>query len=317
MKILVYGAGVLGCALAHELHQYHDVTLLARGQWKQMIDSQGLTIRHYIQRKTTVDQIKTIEVLNEDDQYDLIFVSMQSHQLISVLPIIARNISQKVIFIGNNGHALKIEQTINELSLVKKEIAFAFQTTGGRREHGKVVSIYKGLSLTIGGVQNSLSSSFQNDLEKAFQDTKYKMSYESNMNAWLQCHLAFILPICYVCYSVDGCLPKATRRQRKLIIDAINEGYQVLQKLNIPILPQGDEWYFQKGIKRKLMEAMIFVMMKTPIGRLAASDHAMNAVEEMWYLDQQFESLCQKANINMKCWKQLKNEMVPWEQLRK
>ena len=48
MRILVYGAGVLGCELAHVLMQNKKnvVTLLARGEWKEMIDQKGLVIRH-------------------------------------------------------------------------------------------------------------------------------------------------------------------------------------------------------------------------------------------------------------------------------
>ena len=43
MRILVYGAGVLGCELAHVLMQNKKnvVTLLARGEWKEMIDHNG------------------------------------------------------------------------------------------------------------------------------------------------------------------------------------------------------------------------------------------------------------------------------------
>ena len=56
MRILVYGAGVLGCELAHVLLQNkkNDVTLLARGEWKERIDQKGLVIRQWAQRKTTV-----------------------------------------------------------------------------------------------------------------------------------------------------------------------------------------------------------------------------------------------------------------------
>ena len=46
MRILVYGAGVQGCELAHRLAQNekNTVTLLARGEWKERIDQKGLTI---------------------------------------------------------------------------------------------------------------------------------------------------------------------------------------------------------------------------------------------------------------------------------
>ena len=69
MRILVYGAGVQGCQLAHSLarNKKNMVTLLARGEWKAVIDQKGLTIRHMLQRKTTVDRMQTIDVLAPED----------------------------------------------------------------------------------------------------------------------------------------------------------------------------------------------------------------------------------------------------------
>ena len=83
MRILVYGAGVQGCQLAHSLAQNKKnvVTLLARGEWKEVIDQKGLTIRHMLQRKTTVDRMQTTDVLAPGDVYDLVFVTVQAGQL--------------------------------------------------------------------------------------------------------------------------------------------------------------------------------------------------------------------------------------------
>ncbi|MCC8051394.1 MAG: hypothetical protein LIP10_12205 [Clostridiales bacterium] len=81
MKILIYGAGVIGCELAHMLCKKNDITLLARVRWKETIDSNGLVIRHYVQRKTTVDRLKTIDSLESSNQYDLIFVVMQAYRI--------------------------------------------------------------------------------------------------------------------------------------------------------------------------------------------------------------------------------------------
>ena len=49
MRILVYGAGVQGCELAHRLLQNKKnvVTMLARGEWKERLDQRGLVIRHW------------------------------------------------------------------------------------------------------------------------------------------------------------------------------------------------------------------------------------------------------------------------------
>ena len=46
MKILVFGAGVLGCNLARNLFRAgKDVTLLARGKWAEEIKTNGLRIK--------------------------------------------------------------------------------------------------------------------------------------------------------------------------------------------------------------------------------------------------------------------------------
>ena len=86
MRILVYGAGVQGCQLAHSLAQNKKnvVTLLARGEWKEVIDQKGLTIRHMLQRKTTVDRMQTTDVLAPEDVYDLVFVTVQALSLIHI-----------------------------------------------------------------------------------------------------------------------------------------------------------------------------------------------------------------------------------------
>ena len=58
MKILVYGAGVLGCNLARNLfHAGKDVTLLARGNWAAEIKQNGLRIKDKFSPYTSVSYI--------------------------------------------------------------------------------------------------------------------------------------------------------------------------------------------------------------------------------------------------------------------
>ena len=58
MKILVYGAGVLGCNLARDLfHAGKDVTLLARGNWAEEIRKNGLRIKDQFSLRTSVSNI--------------------------------------------------------------------------------------------------------------------------------------------------------------------------------------------------------------------------------------------------------------------
>lgn len=317
MRILVYGAGVLGCELAHALIQNKKnvVTLLARGEWKEMIDQKGLTIRHWVQRKTTVDRVQTIDTLAPGDCYDLVFVVMQAGQLSQVLPILKENKSSYFVFVGNDPQA---KQVLEAMQRPADKVAFGFQNTAGRREHDRVVSVYASAGMTVGGATAPLSGAFRTRLKTAFDGVKYKLSFYGDMDEWLKCHAAFILPICYVCYACNGDLRRATKQQRGAILDAAYEACEMLKAIGIPVNDADNTENFKPGTAgRRQMEAMLFVMAKTPLGRLCASDHAMHAVGEMHYLDDAFEAMRKQAGTAMPMWEKLRSEMPSWDALQK
>ena len=316
MRILVYGAGVQGCELAHRLAQNekNTVTLLARGEWKERIDQKGLTIRHWAQLKTTVDRVPTIETLAPEESYDIVFVTVQAGQLPEILPVLKQNKSEFFVFVGNQPHARSVLQAMQRPA---DKIAFGFQNNGGRRENGQVISIHAGIGMTVGGATAPLSGTFRQRLQAAFAGVKYKLTFYSDMDEWLKCHLALILPVCYVCYACNGDLTRATRQQRGAMIDAAYEACLMLKDAGIPVNDKENTDVYKPGSAgRRQVEAMVLVMAKTPLGRLCASDHAMNAVSEMKYLDEAFEALRRQTGTAMPMWEKLRSEMPPWETLQ-
>lgn len=317
MRILVYGAGVQGCELAHRLAQNekNTVTLLARGEWKERIDQKGLTIRHWAQLKTTVDRVPTIETLAPEESYDIVFVTVQAGQLPEILPVLKQNKSEFFVFVGNQPHARSVLQAMQRPA---DKIAFGFQNNGGRRENGQVISVHAGIGMTVGGATAPLSGTFRQRLQAAFAGVKYKLTFYSDMDEWLKCHIAFILPVCYVCYACNGDLTRATKQQRAAILDAAYEGCEMLKALGIPVNDAENTDYYKPGTAgRRKMDAMVLAMAKTPLGRLCASDHAMHAVKEMQYLDEAFEALRKQAGTAMPMWEKLRNEMPAWNTLQK
>src|SRR5690554_4552424 len=120
MRILVFGAGVLGSYLAHALIRGgNDVTVLARGKRAEQLKKDGLVIRHYFQYKTTVDKVKVIHELQSNDIYDLVFVVMKYNDFPSVLPILAENQTQNIVLVGNNADAHEMHNILQEKSITK------------------------------------------------------------------------------------------------------------------------------------------------------------------------------------------------------
>lgn len=310
MRILVYGAGVIGCELAHELCKgENDVTILARGNWKRSIDKNGLVIRHYGQLRTTIDCVKTIETLEADDNYDLIFVVMQYNQVLEIIPKLARNISRYIVLVGNNMNPAYCREQICNQSHTEKEIAFGFQGTGGYKENDRVVSMhFYRLIMTVGGLTEHLTTEFKKSLITAFGKTAYRLIWEQHMEGWLLSHVAHILPTAYICYSLDCNLRRASKVQISLVVNAVAEAHEMLKKLEYPIRPDCEEEAFAENRKKK--QRMLYLMVKTPAGKFVISNHCANAVGEITALDWKFEELKRKAGMSMPAWDKLRKDAM-------
>lgn len=319
MRILVYGAGVLGCELAHCLmaNPTTEVTLLARGAWADELEEHGLRIRHSVQRKDTLDRPLVVRSLAEKDAYDLVFVVVQSSQVEKVLPALAANASQRFVFVGNQPDAGAVERKLAEASTALKECAFGFFSCGGRREGGRVVAAHLKHKLTVGGTSHALPSAFMGALAQAFNGTQAELLPEDHMDGWLKWHAACILPMAYLAYA-HGCdLTRSTRADRKLYLDACAQLGRLFHKQGIPIRPQGDEDYFIGGPKRAYMSAFYRVVFKTFLGRLCVTDHCQHAANEMRFMA---ESLERTLALDASCadvpsYFRLKAMMPSWDAL--
>ena len=102
MKILVFGAGVLGCNLARNFFRAgKDVTLLARGNWAAEIQKNGLRIKDKFLPRISVSRIPVVTELKPDDAYDVIFVVLRYTQLDSILETLRANPAKIIVFVGN------------------------------------------------------------------------------------------------------------------------------------------------------------------------------------------------------------------------
>lgn len=291
MRVLVYGAGVIGSYLAHVLCAAgNHVALLARGHWRETLERDGLTISHHLQRKTTHDRPNIIGALG-GERYDLVFAVMQYQQMSSILDGLARVDSPVVVLVGNNMAAVEMESYIKAHTAVPKAVLFGFQGTGGRREAGRVVCVRFGdAGMTVGRLHGEPSAAEKRLLVSAFAGTKYRLTWAADMDAWYKCHLAFILPVAYLSYALDCDLRRAAGKQLRTGFRAVREGYGLLRALGYPILPE-DTMKKLQGLRGGLSYIMLRIMAKTAIGELAATDHCRNAVTEMEALDKAFAAL--------------------------
>ena len=323
MKVLVYGSGVIGCYLAHILCTAgNDVTLLARGPWKEQLQQNGLKIRHHLQRKTTLDHPKVIGGIEEEKAYDAVFAVMPYNKMRAILEPLAAIHSPIVVLVGNNLSPAAMQREILEHTVHGKQVLFGFQATAGKRDHDKGMLICERAgvgAMDIGGLHGLPDNDTKAKLEMMFSGSRYKLHWQPDMEAYLICHLAAVLPICYLAYTCNGDLTASAGKQRELMRMASREAYTMLKAQGIPILPEGDDQYYAPGIKGAVMQFLYFAMAKwKTAGDLIACEHCRNAFEEMEMLDGDFERvLARRPEFPMPNWRALKAQMPDWDAIRK
>ena len=302
MRILVYGAGVLGCNLARNLLRAgRDVTLLARGKWAEEIRRNGLRIKDKLSPRVSVSRIPVVTELKPEEIYDVIFVVLRYTQLDSALDTLRENQTKNIVFVGNNVRARALAA-----SLPEKNVLFAFALSAGHREADRVVSIDL-KKITIGQLPDS--SPNKQFIERIFCGTKYKVVYESNMEDYLLCHAAFVMPAAFACYKTDGNLKKLRGNTTYLnrLIDANIEGYRAIRNAGHAILPKADA-DFESEKYRKTCLHFFKLMCATSLGKLCASDHAMNAIDEMSALNLDIKRFFDENGAAYPVWQELEAE---------
>ena len=302
MKFLVFGAGVLGCNLANNLFRAgKDVTLLARGPWAEEIQKNGLSVKNTLSHSTKVSHIPVATELLPEDAYDVIFVAVRYTQIETILDALRASRAKTIIFVGNNVRAAETAALLPE-----KNVLFAFTSAAGHRESNCVDSVDL-RKITIGPLRDA--SSQEKLIQEIFAGTKYKVTYEPNMEDYLLCHAAFVLPAVFACYKTDGSLKKLKKDNGYLnrLIDANIEGYRAIQNAGHEILPEADK-EFEDAAYRKTCFRFFKLMCATVLGKICASDHAMNAVDEMRTLNRDMKAFFDAAGAKYPVWQALEAE---------
>ena len=306
MKVLVYGSGVIGSYLAHVLCSAgNDVTVLARGRWREQLETHGLRIRHHLQRSQTLDHPKVIGDISEGGSYDAVFAVMPYNKIGAILEPLAAVRAPLVVLVGNNMNPAAMEKVILDGTVCEKRLLVCERLGAG--------------NMDLGGLHRLPDETIRSKLNEAFAGTGYRLNWQPDMEAYLICHLAAILPIGYLAYACDGDMRASTGAQRRLMRLASREAYAMLKTRGIPILPAGDDRYYAPGLRGRLMQFLYFVMAKNKtIGDLVACEHCRNAYEEMEMLDAAFmEIVARTPGAPMPHWHELRAQMPGWEDVRR
>jgi 2-dehydropantoate 2-reductase len=297
MKILIYGAGVLGSLYAARLHEAgHTVTLLARGQRLADLRAHGIVLEDVCTGQRTTTHVDLVEQLAPEDAYDLVMVLMRRNQVDAILPTLAANRhTPTILFMTNNagGAAAYVAARGSE------RVLLGFPGAGGVRA-GSVVRAYvapRGTQpTTIGELDGNITPRLQ-QIAQMFEHAGFPVAISTNIDAWLKTHVALVSPIANALYLAGGDTYRLARTRDGLVllVRAIREGLAVLRAHGMEITPP--KYRALARLPEPLLVALLQRGFATERAAVALARHANAARDEMQCLADEFRALTRSTSI--------------------
>ncbi len=298
MRILVYGAGVVGSLYGAWLQEAgHEVTVLARGERLKDLEKHGILIEDMVSYHFTVTRVNVVAKLEPDASYDLAIVALRKNQVSSALQALkeATNIPD-VLFLGNN--AAGPDDYVDALGA--ERVLMGFGNASGYLE-GKVIHYVLGRGqakpwLVMGEVDGQATPRTRR-IADAFESAGIEVSISDNIDAWLKTHAAIISPVANALYLAGGDNYRLanTRDGLLLAVCAIREGFKVLHALDIPVTPASlrvIEW-----VPEPVLVAWARRLLDTKWAKIAIARHVNAARDEMKQLADEFWALARATAV--------------------
>lgn len=295
MKILFFGAGVLGSLYAARLHDAGmDVTIVARGKRFEEIKEHGIVLEKFNTGRQSVSWVKVVNQMPYDEYFDLCVVLIQRTQIEEALPVLASN-PHIPSFLFMHNTVKGFEPLIDAVG--GERVLIGHANAGGERR-GHLVQYMSSQKMTMGELDGSKSERLL-QIAAAFKSGGFGVEFNSNMDAWKRYHMALGCPMVNAMYMAGSCNYTLSKDREALnkFVKATRESFKVLEELGYPVEPKKMR---QLSIMPDFLVLALFkLVFGMKIMDIGGARHARNAREEMIKLSQEFLELADKAGMEV------------------
>ncbi len=197
MKILIYGAGIIGSTYGWQLSKAgHDITVLVRPEKQKLIEENGIHIHcddfRSGQKKSeeVIFRPKVIDTLFHQNDFEYIIVPTNCIYIKEILPVLAKS--------AGKAHILFFQNIWDDFDGINRYLSpeqyffgFPFMAGGGRDNKG-IYSVISGLkySNTPLGELNGETTPRVQKIAKAMEDANLKPLITHQIKIWLITHYA-------------------------------------------------------------------------------------------------------------------------------
>ncbi len=316
MKILIYGAGVVGTTYGWQLSEAgHDIAFLVRREKKRVIEKDGIEIyctdfrEDTKQLRQTFFKPKVIDELSPQNDFEYIIVSVNCIHLKEILPVLAESAGKAHILFFQNIWD-DFDEIAKHLSSEQYFFGFPFMVGGGRDDK-RIKSVISGLkySHTPLGELSGTTTPRIRKIANALEDAGLKPIISNQIKIWLITHYAIAAGLSAGIMKAGG--GKAFVNDSKIVketIKAIREGFEVCLKRGIN--PKSEK-------ANKLYYLPLFI--SVPIARKVYSNEALclmfdghieHSPDEMRKMLQDVSKYGQIYKVNMRYLRKIEEDVI-------
>ena len=283
MRILIYGAGVIGSLYAALFAEAgYDTSVYARGKRLEFLKKNGLLYKKNQNIKRAETTI--LEELSDNDVYNFVLLTVRENQLYEALAELKNNKSDTIVTMVNSLDSYKKWEDIVGIG----RILPAFPGAGGSINDDGILDaaltprmIQPTTFAEISGNKSERTKHFSKILKHAhipYQEVK-------DMHMWQLCHLAMVVPIADAYYEAD-CPERAGRDWKimKKTAERLKRNFIFLRKQEGKLLP----WKLNIFRFLPFLTIMLAITFESSFGDKFMYQHAVKAPDEMRELHKQF-----------------------------
>lgn len=284
MRILIYGAGVIGSLYAVKLTQAgYDVSIFARERRLSELQKKGLLYR---QKENIFSvEVRIMDELKADDSYDYVFLTVRADQVHTALKSLKENVSPTIVTMVNT-----LEDYSEWEDLCGKGcILPAFPGAGGSIKDGILDA---GLTprliqpTTFAEIDGSRTERVDT-LKRILTRAGIPCQIVPDMHTWQICHLAMVVPLADAYYMVDD--PQLVHMNRGVMRKtalALHDNFARLKARGDSISPPKLNLF--RSCPVVLIAWILPFVYNSSFGDRFMYQHAVKAKEEMEHLHQVF-----------------------------
>ena len=312
MDILFYGAGVIGSIYASKLAaEGSNVSVLARNRRHKQLEA-GIRFNDSVSGQETISKVEVISELDQESEYDLIIVAVRSEQIDTIIPVLKKNRSKRILLMVNtpSGYSEWIQH------LGADRLFVGFPAAGGYMDdcgvvHGFIMTgAHQLMQKTVIGNVEFNNKKGAEAIIRLFRASGFPTDYCANMDAWQKTHVAMLTPLVNVLHKHNGDLNLLANSKRDIVlyIEAVREGFRVLSKLGYPVIP------FTLGLFFSLPSFILVLawqhILKSKFSEISINPNANNAWGEFKKVGDEFQVLVKNSGISTPSINELRLEIL-------